>query len=63
MSTDLAVTASLRDMKESLLQDLKMLRNYRSVLVKTQSFGLLDSVQVIEASVQETVNRIEAALA
>ena len=51
--TQHAIRESLDEMNDSLCQDLKMLRNYRSALVKEQQFDMIETLIAIEQHIEQ----------
>ena len=51
--TQHAIRESLDEMNDSLCQDLKMLRNYRSALVKEQQFDMIETLIAIEQHIDQ----------
>jgi hypothetical protein len=62
MTTHLAINESLTELKNSLALDLQMVRNYRSVLVKTQELERVDSLREIERCIEQLVSAVEKGL-
>ena len=57
--TQHAIRESLDEMNDSLCQDLKMLRNYRSALVKEQQFDMIETLIAIEQHIEQLLSVIK----
>ena len=57
--TQHAIRESLDEMNDSLCQDLKMLRNYRSELVKEQQFDMIETLIAIEQHIEQLLSVIK----
>ena len=57
--TQHAIRESLDEMNDSLCQDLKMLRNYRSALVKEQQFDMIETLITIEQHIEQLLTMIK----
>ena len=57
--TQHAIRESLDEMNDSLCQDLKMLRNYRSALVKEQQFDMIETIIAIEQHIEQLLSVIK----
>jgi hypothetical protein len=62
MPAPIVINESLVEMQLSLGEDLSMIRNMRTALIKAQDFERVDSLRAIERNIIELIQTIASAL-